>query len=203
MIHIFIEADKQETPEAVFLKTFLEKVLEFVSGSYEILCARGWNNLYNETNVNKMVEYRLAGEQFLIIADADMSADVSNYGGLIARRKFLKEQLAKKGVTDVPMYFWPDNSGDGIFESMLQNLMLYDKHERFFHCFNDYENCLGDSYVHPNLKGKVFTYISSMKMSNRKRKSLGMGLWMFDDPEYWNLNHEILSPLKTFLLMYK
>lgn len=63
---------------------------------------------------------------------------------------------------------------------------------------NGYKNLVND-YVHPNLKGKNFTYISAMKMSSSKRRKLGNGEWMFDNAEYWSLESDYLKPLKAFL----
>ena len=88
-----------------------------------------------------------------------------------------------------------------MFEDMLKNIMVHESHERFFDCFRDYTSCLGNDYVHPNLKGEVFTYISSMKsLPNKVRRNLGSGDWQFTNKEYWNLDAEYLLPLKEFIL---
>lgn len=76
--------------------------------------------------------------------------------------------------------------------------MVHDNHERFFDCYRDYTSCLGDDYIHPNLKGEVFTYISSMKsLPNKVRRNLGSGDWLFTNKEYWNL---LLSAKWTLVL---
>ena len=72
---------------------------------------------------------------------------------------------------------------------------------RFFDCYRDYASCLGDDYIHPNLKGEVFTYISSMKsLPNKVRRNLGSGDWQFTNKEYWSLKSDYLLPLKSFIL---
>ena len=88
-----------------------------------------------------------------------------------------------------------------MFEDLLKNIMVHDNHERFFDCYRDYTSCLGDDYIHPNLKGEVFTYISSMKsLPNKVRRNLGSGDWQFTNKEYWNLESDYLLPLKSFIL---
>lgn len=94
---------------------------------------------------------------------------------------------------------FPNNEEDGDFETLLEHLMQKTKHAKMLDCYADYEECLGNDYVHPNLKGKIFTYISAMKMSSSKRRKLGNGEWMFDNAEYWSLESDYLKPLKAFL----
>lgn len=91
------------------------------------------------------------------------------------------------------------NKDDGDFETLISKLVLSEKHKRFFDCYGDYEKCLGTEYVSPNLKGKLFTYISAIPMSKSKRDRLGQGQWFFDNKDYWNLECEALDPLKKFL----
>ena len=81
----------------------------------------------------------------------------------------------------------------------MEHLIQKEKHAQMLDCYADYETCLGNDYVHPNLKGKNFTYISAMKMSSSKRRKLGNGEWMFDNAEYWSLESDYLKPLKAFL----
>lgn len=58
---------------------------------------------------------------------------------------------------------------------------------------------MGTDYLSPNLKGKLFTYISAMPMSKTKRDRLGQGQWLFENNDYWNLESEALEPLKDYL----
>ena len=83
---------------------------------------------------------------------------------------------------------------------------LHDTHKIFFDCFEDYEKCIkgvkdeeGSSvYNSPNLKGKLHTYISAQKLNKKCRDRLGAGDWLFDRPEYWNLDIVALQALKDF-----
>lgn len=99
------------------------------------------------------------------------------------------------------LFLYPNNQDDGVFENLLERLMQKEKHSRFFDCFTDYENCLGDEYVSPDLKGKLHTYMSAQKsLSNKERKNLGSGQWLFDDERFWNLDSEDLKPLREFFM---
>ncbi len=51
----------------------------------------------------------------------------------------------------------------------------------------------------PNLKAKIYTYITSFKRSKREADEVRSGNWDFLNTEYWDLEHEYLNPLKTFL----
>ena len=80
-------------------------------------------------------------------------------------------------------------------------------HQLFFDCFEDYERCVSGVkdksgeplYNTPNLKGKLHTYMNAQKLSNKLRRKLGTGDWLFDNTNYWNLNAVALQPLKDFL----
>ena len=194
MIRIFIESKKKETSEYNFLSTFIKEKLGIPSSSYSIECVDGKDNLHNIKN--KLIENTLEGGKNLIIFDADAP---SNKGGFEKRQSELDMEL-KELDCNAEIFLFPNNHDDGMFENLLEHLTLTERYKNFFDCYSDYEACLGDGYRHPDLKGKVFTYISSMKsLSNTKWKKLGSGDWQFAYPEYWNLDAEYLQPLKDFL----
>ena len=194
MIRIFIEAKKKETSEYNFLDTYIQKHLCIDKSLYSIECVDGKDNLHNAQN--KFIENTEEGGINLIIFDADYS---ERKGGFERRQKELEDKLQELDI-QAHIFLFPNNQDDGIFETLLENVALRERYKRFFDCFSDYENCLGDNYRHPDLKAKVYTYISSMKsLSNRKWNLLGGGDWQFADSDYWNLDSEYLLPLKCFL----
>lgn len=189
MIKIFIEAQKKETSEYQFLKALLSSNLHIDESEYKIEPVNGKDNLKN--NDNNFNINTLEGGKNIIIFDAD---NPDNGGGFEKRRTELLKVIAEMGV-ESELFLFPNNHDDGMFENLLENLMLKDKYKSFFDCFNDYENCLGNDYVHPNLKARVFTYISSMKaLPNKVRKRLGSGNWQFSNMDYWNLDSPALKP---------
>ena len=197
MIRIFIEAKKKDTSEYKFLDTYIHGHLAVDRTLYSIECVDGKDNLTNAAN--KFLENTIEGGINLLIFDADSPA---NGGGYEIRKNELQAKLDELGII-AEIFLFPNNNDDGMFENLLEKVALTDRYQRFFDCFSDYEACLGDDYRHPDVKAKVFTYISSMKtLSQGKWKRLGSGDWQFANSDYWNLNDEYLNPLNAFLTNY-
>ena len=192
MTYIFLEAGKPATSEAVFIKTLIEN-LGYNISSNKVEFVNGYKNL---VNVIPTIKARCAeGGKVVIIFDAD---SLGNNGGYETRKKEIEEVLGENNA-QAELFLFPNNEEDGDFETLLEHLIQKEKHTQMLDCYADYETCLGNDYVHPNLKGKIFTYISAMKMSSSKRRKLGNGEWMFDNAEYWSLESDYLKPLKAFL----
>lgn len=197
MTRIFIEARHEKTAEYVFLDTLLED-LGLTEEQYEIICVGGKNNLVNAAN--KFRENTLEGGRNLIIFDADTVTTGCGYAATVER---IEREIQENGLEVEGVFLFPNNSGDGIFESLLEELVQKEQHAGWLDCYHDYEACLGDKYRTPDIKGKMHTYISAQKtLSNTQRSKLGSGQWLFDDSRYWNLNAEALDPLKSFLTTY-
>lgn len=195
MIHLFLETKDRKTSEYVFMDTLLKKL--GLSQYVKIETVNGKDNLANARNA--FITNTLEGGINLIVFDADTPL---NKGGFEKRKKELKSKIEELDIS-AELFLFPNNQDDGCFEDLLLNIALKDKYKAFFDCFGDYENCLGDDYEHPNLKGKVFAYISSMKsLTKKQRADLGQGHWLFDNPDYWNLESENLTSLKDFLLTW-
>ncbi|MBD5386937.1 hypothetical protein HDR70_03505 [bacterium] len=192
MTNIYIESKNLSTPEAVFLTTFLGQ-LGIDAASYNIIPLNGKDNLRNARN--QFIQNTLEEGLNLIIFDADTS---DNLGGYRQRKEYLEGLLNELGM-DAEIFLFPNNADDGDFETLLEGTTRRNSFRRFFDCFEDYELCLGDEYVHPNRKGKLHTYITSMKLSNAQRKKIGSGFWLFDEDKYWDLHADALSPLADFL----
>lgn len=190
---IFIEAKHENTSESVFLSTLL-KVLGKSKDDFELVHVDGKDNLKNLKV--KFIENTLEGGRNLIVFDADTKD--TNCGFDSTRKKILST-FSDEVVID-GLFLYPNNHDDGIFENLLEKLMQIETHKEFFDCFGDYEKCLGDKYMSPDLKGKLHTYMSAQKdLTKRQRNGLGSGKWLFDDPRFWNLKSEALNPLCIFL----
>ena len=173
-------------------KTLIEN-LGYNISSNKVEYVNGYKNL---VNVIPTIKARCAeGGKVVIIFDAD---SLGNNGGYETRKKEIEEVLGENNA-QAELFLFPNNEEDGDFETLLEHLIQKEKHTQMLDCYADYETCLGNDYVHPNLKGKIFTYISAMKMSSSKRRKLGNGEWMFDNAEYWSLESDYLKPLKAFL----
>lgn len=191
-IKIFLETGKKTTPEFVFIKTLLRSIGKPVDDE-DIKCLDGW------TNLEKIFAQQVRKpeiEKILIVFDADF---VRNNGGFEYRKKDLETVINRSSQAE--LFLFPNNADDGDFETLLAQIVNKEDNERFFDCFSDFEKCLGDSYRHPNLKAKLYSYINlQKKLSSQERDKLGRGEWLFEDKRFWNLDHPSLDTLKEFFL---
>lgn len=192
MIRIFLESKNRSTPEYKFVETLLQNI-GIEAASYEIIPLNGKDTLHLAKN--QFLQNTAEGGRNLIIFDADC---VENLGGYKQRKEDLKAQLNDLEIT-AELFLWPNDQDDGDFETLLESIARKDLHKQFFDCFNDYEACLGREYLKPNRKGKLHTYVSSMKLSNSQRRTIGSGEWLFENETLWNLEAPSLTPLKEFL----
>lgn len=201
MTKIFIEAENKTTPEYNFLKAFVDK--HFPKNDIDFICIGGIDNLFNETNINQISQAQAVGEQVLILMDADT---VAKGYGFVKRKADIVKNMHKLKLS-VPYFIYPNNNDDGDVETLMESAARRDLHKVFFDCFEDYEKCVSGVkdksgqplYNTPNLKGKLHTYINAQKLSNKSRRKLGTGNWLFDNTDYWDLNAVTLQPLKNFL----
>ena len=105
-----------------------------------------------------------------------------------------------------PLFIYPNNNDDGDVEVLMESLVRKDLHQDWWDCFEDYEKCIQGArdtennlkYNLPNRKAKLHTFISSQQLSNKQRKRLGSGFWLFDVSKYWDFTREELKPLLDF-----
>jgi len=200
MNKIFIEAAGKTTPEYNFLKAFVDS--HFPAKDIDFICIGGIGNLFNETNINQMYQAQAVGDQVLILIDADTVA--KGYG--FVKRKADMDNAMRTHEISFPYFIYPNNRDDGEMETLMESTARRDLHPVFFDCFEDYEKCVSGVkgehgqplYNTPNLKGKLHTYISAQKLSNKLRRRLGTGDWLFGNTDYWDLNAVVLQPLKHF-----
>ncbi len=201
MNKIFIEAKSKATPECHFLQALMER--HFPKKNIDFICINGIANLFKEANINQMYQALAEGDQVLILIDADTIAKGSGF----AKRKAHIEKTLQSFGFSFPYFVYPNNQDEGTVENLMEAAARRDLHAHFFDCFEDYEKCVAGAkdrngqqrYNIPNLKGKLHTYITAQKLSNKLRNSLGSGDWLFGNTDYWNLDAADLQSLKNFL----
>lgn len=201
MNKIFIEAGHQKTSEYNFLKTILVK--NFPGKNVEIICMNGVANLFSEAILNMIRQAADDSDKVLVIVDADFP---NKNWGFAKRKQDVMEQMKAKNVF-FPFFIYPNNHDDGDVETLMESLARKDLHKDWWGCFEDYETCVGGAkdeegnpkYNLPNRKAKLHTYISSQSLSKKQRDKIGVGSWLFDDVNYWDLSREELKPLISFL----
>lgn len=201
MNKIFIEAESRATPEYNFLKAIIE--LHFPAKNVDFICIGGISNLFNETNINQINESLIMEDRVLILIDADTAAKGF---GFSKRKADIDNNLQLRNL-EIPYFIYPNNNNDGDVETLMESAARRDLHKVFFDCFEDYEKCVSGVkdkfgqplYNTPNLKGKLHTYMNAQKLSNKLRRRLGSGDWLFSNTDYWDLHADALRPLIDFL----
>lgn len=209
MIHIFIETGipttKKEsglyTNEWHFINQYIGHLLPNVSNSdFEIIDVGGKDNL--KLFKNKMLDNILNEDKNIVIFDCDSPSTGGGYDKRCNDFKMLMSQIDAK----FDYFLFPNNFDDGAFEDVLLHI-INPKHSGIMNCFENYEKCISfhntngeNLYVTPNLKAKLYTYITTFKRSNKQDEKVKKGDWDFQNKEYWDLDNSYLNPLKSFLL---
>ena len=206
MVNIFLEAKSEKTPESCFMKALINQHFPhaIANQDFKMIYVDGKDNLPKV--VPQLLTNTADGGSNLVIFDADTP---ENGGGFTLRQQDLLTQKAQLNVS-FDLFLYPVNGDDGDVEVLMERIARKDKHARFFSCFQKYEECIlhdkdasgKPRYKMPNRKGKLHTYINAMPLNNRQSRNLGSGQWLFDNPDYWDLNSNALQPLISFLSNY-
>lgn len=196
MTRIFIESKSDKTQEFNFIKAYL-KHLEISLDDVDFVHEDGKDNIRLDSN--KFLEAQAENMNNIILFDAD-----NNGSTKIMLDKF----LADNPDIQASYFLFPNNEDDGNVETLLDHILLKDNFQGFFGCFDDYEMCIkgqkdemGNTlYSTPNLKGKLYTFFTSLHLSNSKMSKVKRGNWLFNEPGYWNFTSPYLEPLKTFII---
>ena len=196
MITIFIESKHLKTPEANFVRTYInQKFPDFKD--FEFTALNGWQGLWK---TNKLLENKDLGNKNVVIFDADTS---ENSGGF-KKRKAQIETLKKEQNIEFELFLFPNNSLDGDFELLLENI-INKKHYNLLNCFDKYEKCIDNStsknsinYKSPMRKAKIYSYVDAFPKSRKQNERFKNGDWFFENETYWDLNAEYLNSLKLF-----
>ena len=195
MTRIFIESRNDSTQEFNFLQAYI-KHLGIDMDKIDFVHEGGKDNI--RLGKNKFLEAQTENKNNIILFDADKDG---------ATKAMLDKFLADNPEIQTAYFLFPNNEEDGNVETLLDKILLKDRFSGFFGCFNDYETCIkgqkdddGNAlYSTPNLKGKLYTFFTSLHLSKSKMKEVKRGNWLFDEPNYWDFDSPYLEPLKVFL----
>ena len=204
MNKIFIEAESKKTSEYYFLEAIIRKF--FPAIEVQFIFMKGVDNLFNQPILNEIKKAKIEGSQILVLVDADSEEKKWGY----KRRKDWIEEGMKEHDVSFPYFIYPNNQNDGLVETLMEAVALYAPNKVFFDCYTDYETCLKNSkYNIPSLKGKVYAYAEAQTIYDIQKgeripliNKINSGDWLFDNPDYWNLDVENLQPLKDFFKQY-
>jgi hypothetical protein len=143
----------------------------------------GWTNL--PFVASKFQEASNKQVKNIVIFDAN--------GNFQERRNKIFE-LANLHQIEFELFLFPDNNSSGCFEDLLLKLVR-NKMQFILNCFNTYCQCINNNNLNFNmpLKSKVFAYLEATQQPLKIEKV------NFSNNEFWNLNHEELIPLKSFI----
>jgi hypothetical protein len=197
MHRIFVEGR-----ETAFIEFLLSKIHgDNHKDNFLVINTGGWQKLDR-----LQIEFAKStddGFKNLIIFDADSP---ENGGGFTTRSKAITG-LCKKLNMVQELFLFPNNSLDGDFESLLENV-INSSNKSIIDCFTAYENCVSsiknsdgsNRFKLPIRKAKMYSYVDAFPKSNKKEEKFKRGDWFFDDDQIWNIdNNDFIKPLFEFL----
>lgn len=197
MIKIFLEGK-----DTIFIKFLCDEMFDkHTVESIKIDDAKGWTNI--PSIANQLKDNTDSGGKNLLIFDAD---SIKNDGGFDKRKKEIEEFKKQLGVS-FELFLFPDNKNDGDYEFLLETI-INPEHKGLLDCFDKYETCISQyksedgefRYKIPIRKSKIYSYIDAFPKSRKINERFKKGDWFFEDKEIWIMTHEILTPLKDFLI---
>lgn len=210
-LHIFIESGvgterkrkRQFTNEWHFVKNYVHHLRPDIhEEDVEIIDVGGKDKL--RMFDNQMKENARKKEHNVVLFDCD---HIATGGGLEIRVKGFTQLQKELGIR-FDYFLFPNNQDEGAFEDLLIHI-VNPKHSGVIDCFSKYEQCMqirntqmNDCYEMPNVKAKIYTYITSFKRSSAAANEVKHGNWDFLNTEYWDLDNEYLNLLKQFLEKY-
>lgn len=182
-----------------FIEDYLKHLLGQTYNDYDIeyVSTGGWTNLNRV--LPKFKQTSDIGGRNLVLFDADF---VHTNGGFETRQRALNRLKTELHI-QFELFLFPNNSEDGIFENLLENIVVSD-HYRIIECFNSYEQCIqqynqDNIYNAPVQKSKIYAYIETV--ANRRefeQSRKNNNNKCFSNTNYWHLESDRISSLRTF-----
>lgn len=168
----------------------------------------GWTKLSLAGPILK--EAVRSGGRNLIIFDADYDQTDYQAGGPVKREAELRRLIAQHDEAPV-IYLFPSPAQEGNLETLLLELIPDFHQQRALLCYDAYETCLQQFrdpttgkqlYVAPLNKRKIYDYVNVLPLlpDERIKHQEQGGQKIFNNPQWWNLNKNIIEPLKQFLV---
>jgi hypothetical protein len=178
-----------------FLKDYISEIYKIPINGKSFIETGGYTALFKPDNIIQMQRNENEGGKNLIIFDTDDDFEL--------RVEYLTKGKRKYEV-DFDLFLFPNNANSGNLETLLLKIVNYENHDFYFECFDDFINCLSKGispekikeFEVPDLKAKVFTYLSFFKQDAKEEKR------NYKNSIFWNLHHAATKPLKSFLDNY-
>lgn len=178
-----------------FLKDYISEVYKIQVNEKSFIRTGGYTALFKPDNIIQMQRNENEGGKNLVIFDTDDDFE--------SRVEYLTKGKCEYEI-DFDLFLFPNNADSGNLETLLLKIVNYENHDFYFHCFDNFISCLSKGispekikeFEVPDLKAKVFTYLSFFKQDAKEEKR------NYQNSIFWNLHHEATKPLKSFLDKY-
>lgn len=99
----------------------------------------------------------------------------------------------------IKLFLFPNNADAGNLEDMLTQIAV---NRQIIECFSQYEQCI-QGYQLPVSKARIFAYLDAL-LRARNKKNNSKDLLQpenrnYRNSDHWDLHHNYLTPLHTFL----
>lgn len=178
-----------------FLKDYISEVYKIQVNEKSFIETGGYTALFTPDNIVRLQKNEDEGGKNLVIFDTD--------NNFIERMVYLNKNKMLHDV-NFDLFLFPNNADSGDLETLLLQIVNFENHEFYFTCFDDLINCLKKGippkkikgFEVPDLKAKVFTYLSFFKQDAKEEKR------NYQNKTFWNLHHSATLSLKSFLNKY-
>jgi len=188
--------------DAVFFGNYIEVVFGFSVNSngqlekdgvvVEFVVLKGWSKLRTDKIQGDLEENIEDGVTSLVLVDAD---NEFNDGGFAIRKaevKAIQDQWAFE------FFLVPNNQDDGFLETILKKIIQEEQYA-ILKCLEERNACL--AAVQNNIKRrlKLPPEKGAEKNNLQQFRNILEASNDYKDPKIWNLQHDYLQPLKSFL----
>jgi len=193
-VRIYLEGQSDEA----FINQYLNHLDFVLNDDLVVENLGGKDNLKAKVKADFLDNYssKLSGSKALgyknvVVFDADDDFDGR-----------LNELTALKAKFEFELFLFPNDKDNGNLETLLCEI-VNPKHKKILECFDGFRDCISvnPDYRLPDDKTKMYVYVDTLvenkwsdgrDIAHPKNRN-------YQNPDHWNLNHEYLTPLKTFL----
>ena len=174
-----------------FLKDYISETFQTDLEESDLDPIGSWS-AYKAKGVLKasIEETHLRDQKILIILDADTD--------FATRQTEVLTDFERFGIP-IHLFLFPNNAANGALENLLCDIAVENK---IMQCFDSYVICV-EGYESPVTKSKVFAYLDALLPAKHKKNDSNDLIQdknrNYRNPAHWDLHHEALAPLKSFL----
>ena len=177
-------------------KLFIESLLNHIGApNFRVMAIGGGvSKLY--TVAPQIQEIYAEGASIGIVLDADDCADASR-AEFESMAQRLKTQRLDLHIPADRLFLVPDGKSGGNLETLLE-MIAPTQHKDIHMCFSKYLDCLKTlpaEYGVPDSKARIYAYCEAVGNGDGP----GVRQRDYSDLDHWNLEAEVLTPLKLFL----